>query len=168
MARHVISLALAFSLTAPAIAQPLQNHSLPVGLTRSFRALDLGAGNSAYIADRAFGFDSSRVELLWTDASQATSNAVSRRLVYPLAFLNDAVKLNDGYLIGGGNYSTFGTLPFLLKMDLSGAVSWYAHVDNFGPFDQDQIVQLLSRGSSFTAYSYKGGTYDNHLYRVDG
>lgn len=168
MARHFASLALAFSLATGAFAQPLQNHNLPVGLTRSYRAFDLGAGNSAYIADRAFSFDSSRVELLWTDASQSTVNAVSRRLVYPYAFLNDAVKLDDGYLIGGGNYSSLTTLPFLLKTDLSGAVSWYAHVDNFGTFDQDQIVALLSRGNAFTAYSYKGGTYDNHIYRVDG
>lgn len=168
MTHRYAPLLLAAVITSTAAAQVYRNHSISPGVTRSHRPIDLGSGNTVYVCDRAFGYDSSRVELLWTDANQATVSAVSHRLVYPLTFLNDAVALDDGYLVAGGNVSSFNTLPFLLKTDLSGAVSWYGYFDNFGTFDQDQIVQLLSRGNAFTAYSYKGGTYDDHIYRVEG
>lgn len=167
MARHYLLFLLATVTLAPATAQQYRNHSVQPG-TRSFRPIDLGGGSSVYVCDHAYGYDSSRVELLWTDANQATVSGVSHRLVYPLTFLNDAVALDDGYLVAGGNVSSFNTLPFLFKTDLSGATEWYGYFDNFGTFDQDQIVALLSRGNAFTAYSYKGGTYDDHVYRVEG
>lgn len=168
MARDQIAFFMAALTAAPLGAQVLHNYSLPPGATRKFLPLDQGSGASVYVCDRAFGYDSSRVELLWTDAEQTTLLSVSHRLVYPLTFLNDAVKLDDGFLIAGGDYSSFGTLPFLLKIDLTGSVEWYGYFDNFGTFDQDQIVQVLSRGNAYTAYSYKGGTYDDHIYRVEG
>lgn len=167
MARPSTHLFLAFLMANSLAAQPLHNYSLSPGATRKFLPMDQGSGASVYVCDRAFGYDSSRVELLWTDAEQTTLLSVSHRLVYPLTFLNDAVKLDDGFLVAGGNVSS-STLPFLLKFDQTGSVAWYEYFDNFGTFDQDQIVQVLSRGDAFTAYSYKGGTYDDHIYRVEG
>jgi len=140
----------------------------PPYITRSFRPLDLGGGLTANVCDRAFGYDSSRVELLFTAADQSTLSSVSYRLQSPLTFFNDAEKLNDGFLIGGTNYYSSQSLPCLFKTSLTGAVQWYKYIDNFGTFDQDQVIRILPRGPDFSLYSYPGGTYDDHVYRVEG
>lgn len=163
MARASLSLLLA-ALTVPVFPQVFTNHHITAPVVRRNVAIDLGAGHTFYACERAYGYDSSRVELLWTDADQVVTHARSYRLHFPLTFLNTAVRVDDGFLVGGMNYGS--NAPCLLKTDAAGDVDWCVTVG--GLTAQDQIVQLIPYGGTFAAYTYPGGTYADRLYRLSG
>ncbi|MBL7963136.1 MAG: hypothetical protein JNM31_04740 [Flavobacteriales bacterium] len=149
-------------------AQDYFNYAItPGGATRSFIPFDLGAGNSLNVCDRAYGYDSSRVEFVWTAPDQTVTDAVSYRLQTALTFLNHAAPLDDGYLVAGGNNSTSFTWPFLFKTSLSGVPEWYVYFSNLAN-QQTQIMRILPRGSDYSVYTYPGGTYAPAIYRIDG
>ncbi|MCB0809537.1 MAG: hypothetical protein KDB96_09690 [Flavobacteriales bacterium] len=154
---------LALSLLVPALLPAQQNWRLdPANTARSHTPLDQGNGDTWYVVDRKFGFDSSYVELMQCDASLAVTNAKAYRLNTPLTFLNQAVQLDDGVLVSGGS-----TLPFLMLLDDQGDVSWCDGTNNLG-FSQTQLLGLFAEGNDFSVYSYPGGTYSDGVYRFDG
>lgn len=168
MLRVLILLALWVLSSSLSTAQPLRTFTITPGYaTRSITRFDLGGGDQLAICDRAFGYDSSRVEFVWNNSAMQVTDAVSHRLHMPLTFLNSAVALNDGYLVAGGNYYSGGTMPFLLKTDPDGAVEWYRYFSNLGD-QQDQVMRALPRGAEFTAYTYPGGTYTTAVHRIEG
>ena len=138
----------------------------PMNSARGFIPIDLGSGSTAYAIDRNFGFDSSYVELMWTDAQQNVTNARSHRLFLPLTFLNDFEALDDGYLVAGASIG-FSNYPFLFRTDLQGDAVWYQGLINLDHF-QDQLLGLFTEGNEFTTYTYPGGTYRDGVYRFDG
>lgn len=165
MARSLLlPVALAFAVVF-ANAQTQMNYMItPAYATRALRPVDLGGGNTLYACERSFNYDSSYVELLWTDPFQAVTSSVSYRLQTPLTFLYDAEKLDDGFVFCGQTYDVF---PFVLKTDATGAVQWYYWMDNLA-FFQRQIVRILPRGSDFTVYSAQGGILSTGVYRLEG
>ena len=154
---------LALTLLMPLLLPAQQNWRLdPANTSHSHTPLDQGNGDTWYVVDRKFGFDSSYVELMQCDASLAVTNAKAYRLNTPLTFLNRAVQLDDGVLVSGGN-----TLPFLMLLDDQGDVNWCDGTNNLG-FSQTQLLALFAEGNDFSVYSYPGGTYSDGVYRFDG
>lgn len=144
-------------------AQDLHGFALN-GYIRSHIPLDLGGGSTMHVCDRNFGYDSSYVEMLVTDADQATLTSTSYRLATPLTFLDHAAKLDDGVLVCGSGYNY---LPMVLKVSNAGVVNWckgFSDLQN----QQDQVVRIVPRGTDFTVYTYPGGTYSHHVYRIEG
>lgn len=165
MARSFI-IASAFALIAvPAFPQLFRSYSIsPSYAIRNYEAMDQGGGTTLYACDRAFGSDSSYVEMFWTAPDQSVTDAVCYKLATPLTFFNSAVQLDDGVLIGGSSY---GLLPMLFKAGNTGAVQWYAGFNNLLNA-QDQVVQIVPRGNAYSVYTYQGGSYTHGIYRIEG
>ncbi len=142
-------------------AQDLQGYAMN-DYIRKHVPLDMGAGAMAYVCDRNFGYDSSYVELLLTDDLQATTGGTSNSLNTALTFMDDAAKLTDGILVCGGN-----SLAMMLMLDNTGAVQWYKGFSS-DQIDQDQLVAAVPNGNAFSAYSYPGGSFADHFFRVEG
>jgi hypothetical protein len=147
-------------------AQQVDYQLDPSNSNNGFIPLDMGSGETFYVTTQRFGFDSTYLELMHCDAQQNVLNAGAYKLLYDLIFVNTAVKLNDGVLVGGGNLG-FNDYAFLFKSDFQGALQWYVHLDNL-PFSQDQVVQLNSTGSDFSLYTYPGGEYREGFCRFSG
>ncbi len=141
------------------------NHRItPNFSTRHLYPIDQGNGNVVYACERKFGYDSSRVELLFTAPDHSLTGSVSYRLQTPLTLLQHAGGLDDGFLLSGITYASF---PFLLKTGTDGAVQWYSWMDNLPDF-QDGIAQVVPRGAAFTAYSSKSGPTNHSVCRIEG
>ena len=164
MDRSFFTLLAFASATTTSFAQLSANHQMTTYVARRTVTIGLGGGSSCHARHRASGCDSRRVEWMWTDPAHVITNARSYRLASPLAFMNTAAKLDDGFLVGGISYS--GSQPFILKTDNAGDMDWCYHID--GLVGNDQIIQLLGYGSDFTAYTYPGGTYSDRVYRLNG
>ncbi|MCB9170716.1 MAG: hypothetical protein H6597_06580 [Flavobacteriales bacterium] len=153
-------------LTGAVHAQLFQNYMIaPGGGTRAIVPF-ADNGGLIFACDRAFGYDSSRVDLLWTSADMTVLDAVSYRLLTPLNFFADVARVNDGFVISGGAYSSLGTTPTLLKLDDAGTVEWYLDMTDL-QHGHDQLLCLVPRGSAFTSYSTDGGSFSEAVYRIE-
>ncbi len=136
-----------------------QNFSLS-GASQRQSAIDLGGGNTFFACWRT---DIVGVELLWTDQDQVTTNARSYQLSSPEMFMYDAGKLNDGFVVGGHLYN----YPYLLKTDVNGDFQWLSWITDLA-HNQDAVIAVLSNDTTFSLYTYPGGTYSNGIYRIEG
>ncbi len=167
MARMLLLL-IAFMMAATAVTAQIQmNYQIsPANATRAIRPVDLGGGNTLYACERAFGWDSSYVELLFTAPDHTVIDAVAYRMATPLTFLYNASALDDGFLLCGLSYGDF---PFVMKTSVTGAVQWYSWMDNLPALAfHDQVVRVVPRGTDFTAYTARGGMYSPYVYRLEG
>lgn len=163
MIRSLLPTLSVLCLLANCAGQDLHGFALN-GYIRGHIPLDIGGGSTMHVCDRNFGYDSSYVELLATDAGQATIASASYRLPSFLTFLNGAAKLNDGVLVCGSSYNY---QPMVLKASNARVVQWckgFSDLQN----SQDQVVSIVPRGADYTLYTYPGGTYSHHVYRIEG
>lgn len=155
-----------FTLIAvPAFAQLFRNYTIsPAYALRSHVPMDLGGGNTVYACDRAFGYDSSYVELLWTAPDQTVIGAACYKLSTSLTYHDHAAKLDDGILVSGLSYPSY---PMLFKVDNTGAAQWFTSFTNLQNA-QDQMIHIVPRGNEFSVYTYPSGTYAHDVYRIEG
>lgn len=163
MTRSFLAIITVLFTLANGSAQDLHGFALN-GYIRGHIPLDIGGGSTMHVCDRNFGYDSSYVELIATDAGQATIASASYRLTSYLTFLDGAAKLDDGVLVCGSSYNY---QPMVLKASNAGVVQWckgFSDLQN----QQDQVVSIVPRGADYSLYSYPGGTYSHHVYRIEG
>lgn len=99
-----------------------------------------------------FGIDSAYIQLIELDTNFEAG--ASNSFALPgLALFNDAEPTLDGYLIGGSNFSSAISWPFLIKTDQDLALKWSLTFGNLA-ISQTHIVKVFSDNTDFIAFSY--------------
>jgi hypothetical protein len=151
---------------AGAMAQSTSNYGLAsLDSVRNQFQVDLGGGNTCYAFQRMFGWDSSHVELMWAGPDQSVTSAAAFHLPYPISYLNDAARLEDGILVSG-EISGEPNRAILLKTDDAGNLQWHHHITNVY-HQQNGAGVIMPHGSGFSTYVYCWGISDG-AYRVEG
>lgn len=126
----------------------------PVNSGVIVRPFDLSDGNTLYVCQRRFAWDSSYVSLLNVTPDHAVVNAITIRGNDPLTTLLDVDALDDGYVFCGSQLNA-GFYAFITRVGADGAVEWsrsFNNIDGAG-FEQNQIACIIPSGSSFVAYT---------------
>ena len=82
-----------------------------------------------------------------------------------LTWMNEAVALNDGVIIGGANLG-FSTIPYILRIDTSGNVAYSSYFSNLQD-GQDQILSVDVRGNQLDLFTWADNTRDSY-YMLNG
>lgn len=162
---------LATLIGSPATAQAQTNYQLdPTGASQGVQPLDLGGGGTLYICERKFGWDSTHVALLNTAPDHTLNGASAFRGHSWVTFLNDADPLGTGYALCGSQSSAGLSYAFITHLTGTFATDWSRSIDGINGvgFFQDQIAAVIPSGSSFTAYTKRGGMLASGSYRLFG
>ncbi|NND94518.1 MAG: T9SS type A sorting domain-containing protein [Flavobacteriales bacterium] len=127
--------------------------------------LDIGNGESHWVMEQRYSFDSTHVHFMHCDADMNLSNLGAFRTSAPLGWMNDAALVNDGVVIGGASLG-FYTRPYILRMNTSGDVSWSKMFTDLED-GNTQILNAYTKGDRLDLFTWSDNTRD-HYYLING
>jgi hypothetical protein len=127
--------------------------------------LDKGGGESYWIVEQRYNFDSTHIHLLSADIDLQLNHLGAFRAAAPLGWMNDAAIADNDLIIGGASLG-FTTIPYVLRMDNTGNIPWAYYFSNFTS-GNTQILNTETYGSKLDLFTWSDNTRF-HYYMING
>lgn len=129
------------------------------------RILDIGNGESHWVMEQRYSFDSTHVHFIHCDADMNLTHQGAFRTSAPLGWMNDAASVSNGVIIGGASLG-FSTLPYVLRMDNAGNVPWSKIFTDLED-GNTQVLNTFVKGDRLDIFTWSDNTRD-HYYLING
>lgn len=116
-------------------------------------------GKFAVFGTAAYRFDSTRHVMFGLDSSLLASGPKGVFRLSNFGQFNDVEAAGDDFIICGTNSASFGSQPYIIKVDANFQPLWSVYFQNLA-LSQRQIVRTFSEGNQITAYSYSSPAND--------